>query len=164
MLEHLNHHLAQRYTYNNGRFVTAFYGIYQPAARTLTYASAGHPMPRIKRCGTPARSLGGEHTVPLGILDTLHAPLNTVQLNPGDQIILYTDGVTEAFNPQQDMFGAARLDATLSDCGDARGAQGDAAGECTARPLIDAVLTALAEFAEGVPAGDDRTLVVARVR
>ena len=52
LLSHVNRVLAERYTGNTGAFVTAFYGIYDPATRTISYSSAGHPPPRLKRCAT----------------------------------------------------------------------------------------------------------------
>ena len=68
MLEFVNRKLADRYTGDRGSFVTAFYGIYDPARRRLTYASAGHPPPRLKRCGQQqVLPVSCEPGLPLGI-------------------------------------------------------------------------------------------------
>ena len=68
MLGYLNDRLATRYTESKGVFVTAFYGVYDPATRALTYASAGHPPPRVKRCaGGGITSLDGAQRLPLGV-------------------------------------------------------------------------------------------------
>ena len=69
LLSHVNRTLASRYTGQTGAFVTAFYGIYDPATRTISYASAGHPPPRLKRCADGSLALlDGHHGLPLGIV------------------------------------------------------------------------------------------------
>ncbi|MFO0972074.1 MAG: PP2C family protein-serine/threonine phosphatase [Phycisphaerae bacterium] len=153
MLEHLNRELTKRYTNNSGTFVTAFYGVYDARSRALTYASAGHNPPRLKRCedGT-LTALDAAGGLPLGIeMDAEFTPARHA-LRPGDQIIFYTDGVTEAFNTQGEMFGTERLDRVLTAC------------RPMASILISATLDALRDFTRGRPADDDRTILVARVR
>src|SRR5207302_10913473 len=109
ILEYVNHHLTARYTGVSERFVTAFYGIYDPAKKELTYACAGHNPPRLKRCqdGTLA-VLDGASGLPLGILAEQEYPEQVQRLQSGDQIIFYTDGITEAHNAAGEMFGTAR--------------------------------------------------------
>src|SRR5437762_9568545 len=69
LLGHVNRVLAERYTANSGAFVTAFYAVYDPATRAITYSSAGHPPPRLKRCADGSLALlDGQHGLPLGIL------------------------------------------------------------------------------------------------
>jgi sigma-B regulation protein RsbU (phosphoserine phosphatase) len=152
LLDHVNHHLCDRYTLRSGSFVTAFYGIYDPRGRTLTYASAGHNPPRLKRCQDGSLALldraGG---LPLGIWPGERYADETSRLVPGDQLVLYTDGITEAHNDADEMFGLGRLDGVLENCAL------DAAG------LMEAVLSALAEFTGGRPPHDDRTLIVGKV-
>jgi sigma-B regulation protein RsbU (phosphoserine phosphatase) len=152
MLDYVNHHLATRYTAGLGSFVTAFYGIYDPPTRLLTYACAGHNPPRLKRCadGTIS-SLDGVANLPLGVsVDEKYEQCSHV-LRPGDQIIFYTDGITEAQNQSGDMFGLDRLDTVLSECRD------------DATELIQAVLAEVEAFTAGQPASDDRTLLVAKI-
>jgi sigma-B regulation protein RsbU (phosphoserine phosphatase) len=152
VLRYLNHHLESRYTQQNGNFVTAFYGIYDPAGRSLTYASAGHNPPRLKRCrdGT-LLSLDRSGGLPLGILAEGKYDESVLPLQPGDQIVFYTDGITEAYDPHGHQFGTDRLDAVLTDC------------SLQASALLDAVLAAVKAFTHDHPADDDRTLIVARV-
>jgi len=153
LLEYVNGHLAQRYTSDTGRFVTAFYGIYHPVKRELTYACAGHNPPRLKRCQDGSLfSLDGVGNPPLGIIADQKYDQITQQLQPGDQIIFYTDGIVEAFNPDREMFGLGRLDEALGNC------EIDVAG------LIESVLAELDRFTRGRPADDDRTILVAKVR
>ncbi len=152
LLNHVNHHLQERYTARGDTFVTAFYGIYDPAKRTIAYSSAGHNPPRLKRCedGTLAL-LDGGRGLPLGLLPGDNYEDETHQLVTGDQLILYTDGITEAHNEAGEMFGMGRLDKVLENC--TIGAEG----------LLEAVLEALEAFTGSRPAHDDRTLLVAKV-
>lgn len=152
LLEHVNRHLAALYTAHTDTFVTAFYGVYDPAARTLTYASAGHNPPRLKRCenGSLAQ-LDRARGLPLGIFPGQKYSQHTHQLVPGDQLVLYTDGITEAQNAAGQMFGLGRLDRVLENC---------AIG---APDLLKSVLAAVEEFTAGQPAHDDRTVLVAKI-
>ncbi len=152
LLAHVNRTLAERYTERTGAFVTAFYGVYDPATRTIAYSSAGHPPPRLKRCADGSLAeLDGHHGLPLGILADEEYPEGRWELVPGDQVVFYTDGVTEAVNPAGEQFGLRRLDAVLENC--AVGA-GD---------LLREVLQALEEFTDGRAQSDDRTVLVAKI-
>ncbi len=152
VLEYLNHHLATRYMRLGATFVTAFYGVYDPQRRTLTYASAGHNPPRVKRCHDGSLlSLEGASGLPLGLVEGTSYLECVQQLQPGDQLVFYTDGISEAQNPRGELFGMERLDNLLENCA------------VQAKGLLDAVLAAVDAFAEGRAASDDRTLIVARV-
>lgn len=152
-LAYVNHHLAKHYTVGFGTFVTAFYGIYDSANRELTYACAGHNPPRVKRCGDGGVfALDRSGNLPLGITIDTHFEESTQTLRPGDQIVFYTDGITEAFSPEGEMFGVQRLDAVIGGCRD------------NAADIIEAVLRAVADFTAGAPADDDRTVLVAKIR
>ncbi|WP_422929475.1 PP2C family protein-serine/threonine phosphatase [Singulisphaera sp. PoT] len=152
LLNHVNRQLATLYTTRNEAFVTAFYGTYDPKKRELTYASAGHNPPRLKRCedGTII-SLDNVGNLPLGVFADQEYEQVTQVLRPGDQIIFYTDGITEATNPAGKMFGVNRLDQVLENC------------HLTADGLIEEVLSALQDFTAGQPAADDQTILVAKV-
>ena len=152
LLRHVNQVLAERYTANSGAFVTAFYAVYDPATRMIEHASAGHPPPRLKRCSDGSLALlDGRHGLPLGILPAEEYPEGRADLVPGDQIVFYTDGVTEAENPAGEPFGLKRLDQVLANC--AVGA-GD---------LLKEVLRELEKFTDGKPPADDRTVLVAKI-
>ena len=74
----------------------------------MTYACAGHNPPRLKRCQDGSLlSLDGVGSLPLGIFADQAYEQATSQLVPGDQIIFYTDGITEAPTPTGNMFGPA---------------------------------------------------------
>jgi phosphoserine phosphatase RsbU/P len=136
-----------------GNFVTAFFGLYDPATGELRYTNAGHNPPRVKD-GLSGRisPLEGAATLPLGILQDLDARTETVQLKPNDTIILYTDGITEAFGPapSQEQFGVERLDAALT--------------KCSGQPdcVVDSVHAALFQHRKAATRDDDQTIVAIR--
>lgn len=152
VLEYLNQHLTAHYSHLNGTFVTAFYGVYDPARRVLTYARAGHNPPRLKRCSDGSLlALDAAGGLPLGIVPESQYQDCDLPLVPGDQIVFYTDGITEALDPAGRMFGTERLDRVLEYCA------------LRADGLMDEVLRAVDTFTAGHPADDDRTIIVARV-
>jgi sigma-B regulation protein RsbU (phosphoserine phosphatase) len=152
VLDYLNRHLASLYTSENGSFITAFYAVYDPADRSLSYACAGHNPPRLKRCqdGT-LWALDQANGFALGITPDCTFEECVQRLQPGDQIIFYTDGISDARNPEGEMFRTERLDQALGAC------------SLQASALLDSVLHAIEGFTKGCPADDDRTLIVARV-
>jgi sigma-B regulation protein RsbU (phosphoserine phosphatase) len=152
MLTYVNRHLTRLYTASSDAFVTAFYGVYDPAERSLRYSSAGHNPPRLKRCqdGTLAL-LDAGRGLPLGLFPDERYGESIQRLVPGDQLVLYTDGVTEAENAAGEQFGLGRLDKVLANC---------AVG---APHLLNDVLADLEAFTVGRPPADDRTLLVIKV-
>jgi sigma-B regulation protein RsbU (phosphoserine phosphatase) len=148
LLSKVNCQLATLYTANNESFVTAFYGIYDPKTRRLDYSSAGHNPPRLMRCSqSTIESLDGARSLPLGLVaDEVYAD-STLYLQPGDQLALYTDGITEAIDRDGHLFGNERLDAVLSRCGG------------SAQNLVDDVVDAVRSFTLGEPPADDQTLL-----
>ena len=148
LLAYVNDHLTRMSTRSAGTFVTAVYAVYDPDRATLCWANAGHPPPRLVRStGGSAEPLTGERCVPLGVVDGTTYPESEVSLAPGDQVLLHTDGVTDAKGASDDAFGTERLDATL-----ARGATGS-------RVTIGRVLEALEQFSGPGSPDDDYTLL-----
>jgi sigma-B regulation protein RsbU (phosphoserine phosphatase) len=155
MLTHLNDRLCSAYSRGTTGFVTAFYGVFDPSSRILRYASAGHNPPRVRRGNStrPAiESLEGGRDVPLGVVDGTRYTEDTATLRPGDGLLLYTDGITEARSPAGEEFGTSRLDQRLVN-----------APQPDPGWTIQGVLESVAEFTSGRPAEDDRTLVAAEV-
>jgi sigma-B regulation protein RsbU (phosphoserine phosphatase) len=151
VLQFLNQHLAQQYSSRIETFVTAFYAVYDPQSRKLVYACAGHNPPRLKRCEAGAViPLDKVNGLPLGVLDDTEYAEASFYMQFGDQIILYTDGVTETHNPRGEQFGEHRVDEVLAHCG------------MDSAELTKTLVNAVSNFAEGVPAHDDRTVVVLR--
>ncbi len=111
VLAHINQHL--RVVAPDGMFATAFYGLYEPGSRRLTYSLAGHPLPLLRRRNHEVRELDRTSGLPLGVL-TRDAWLDKeVRLLPGDALLLYTDGIVEGMNAAGEMFGPDRLADTL---------------------------------------------------
>jgi sigma-B regulation protein RsbU (phosphoserine phosphatase) len=153
VLEHANRHLFAKRIEN--RFVTALFAIYDPETRRLTYARAGHNPPVWMR---PARGEGWDMAcldavggVPLGIADDVSYEESTIELNPGQTIVFYTDGITEALSPQGKMFGVEGIEHSLT--------------ECTGNPecAIEHITSTLKHHEQNVRPTDDQTLVVMKV-
>lgn len=89
-------------------FVTVFYGVWDPATERFTYANAGHNPPLLLQPNGTFQALPG-HGVALGVLPEIHMKSLSMPLRPGETVILYTDGVTEAINEDFDEFGLDRL-------------------------------------------------------
>lgn len=151
VLAHLNNKLVEAYTRTPGGFVTAFYGVYDPASRELTYSVAGHNPPRVRR-EKDVLWLDGSRDLPLGIDADVPYGQAKLALESGDTLLMYTDGITEARAPGGPLFGEQRLDDTLRDA--------------PSEPdwTIQHVVSAVEQFTSGAPATDDRTLVAASVR
>jgi sigma-B regulation protein RsbU (phosphoserine phosphatase) len=145
LLGYLNNQLAAKRL--EGQFVTAFYGVYDPATGDLRYARAGHPPPRRKLVDGGVVALNGDGTAPLGIVPDLAAPVSETHLDPGETLVLYTDGIIEAFNRQNVMFGLEGLDGAISSC--------SGAPQC----LIDSAHEALHKHTGTMTRDDDQTIV-----
>jgi phosphoserine phosphatase RsbU/P len=138
-----------------GAYATVFYAIYDEATRTLNYANAGHESPVLVRPtaeGTESIRLESS-TVPLGLFPNLPVLQTSLQLFPGDWLVIFTDGVTEAPNENGEEFGAKGLVAAMD------GARGD-----SAEAMCNSIVERLRLHTLRVPQADDITLVTARVR
>lgn len=152
MLSYLNARLCQYYVGDGGTFVTAFYGVFDSQALTLTYSSAGHNPPRLRSgAGNEIQSLDQAQTLPLGVTTQFAAPEAKVALRAGDLLVLYTDGIVEAANSKMELFDTDRLDAELSTCTDDPNA------------VVTAIVNAVDRHAQGADPFDDRTIVVCKV-
>jgi sigma-B regulation protein RsbU (phosphoserine phosphatase) len=153
LLHYLNNELSRAYT-KDGTFVTAFYAVIDPKSRTLSYSSAGHNPPRLAR-GDKVCSLDEVGEIPMGLADGQTYSQATVQLKPGDLLLMYTDGVVEAMSPAEsgsELFGMPRLDDVLRSC---------LTG--TAEDAIRCVQEQLTVFCAGATPTDDQTLIALRV-
>jgi serine phosphatase RsbU (regulator of sigma subunit) len=94
-----------------GMFVTCLYGVLEPATGMLRFANAGHNLPLLLREGeaTELRATG----MPLGLMSGMTYEQVEVKLVPGDHLLLYSDGITEAHDPSRRMFGGPRLAAAV---------------------------------------------------
>lgn len=128
-------------------FVTALYGVLDIPNRVFTYANAGHNPAILIRADSSVKFLkdGG---LPLCVLEQATYAEKRLQLRVGDLLVFYTDGVTEAFNEQEEEFGLERLIATLL-----------AVYPLTAREIVGNVAQVIREFNGTASPSDDLTLV-----
>jgi sigma-B regulation protein RsbU (phosphoserine phosphatase) len=136
--------LEERFSFNPaiGQFITIFYAVVDAAARELTYASAGHPGAiRLGKGGAPASVLDATG-MPIGLGDAYQE--RVVKLEAGDRVYLYTDGVIEAMNSEDDQFGTDRLIQTL-----------ERHLNATLQESISAILEEIREWCGGLPPHDD---------
>jgi phosphoserine phosphatase RsbU/P len=144
-----------RYMYSftdSKRFVTFFYGLYDDESRTLRYVNAGHNPPLIFRDGKKC-ALRLEPTASvIGLFPQAEYAERTAQLYPGDTLVCFTDGVTEAMNVTEEEFGEDRLIQIVNNN-----------GYESACGLRDLILSEVSRFAGNAVQHDDETLVVARI-
>ena len=133
-------------------FVTAFAGWLDVQSGMLEYANAGHEPPFRRPPDKAPERLGVSGGPPLCVVDDYVHPTYRAQLEPGETVIVVTDGVTEAMNPSHEFFGMDRLRATLS------WFSREALPEEMTRKLKDDVR----KFAAGAEPADDLTLLVVR--
>lgn len=129
-------------------FVTVFFGVLDPATGTLTYCNAGHNPPYLLAATRPLQTLA-RTGIPLGLFDDHEWQEQALQLEPGDVLILYSDGVTEAENGSGGWFGDERLIAAAT-----------AQPGGTATAISEAVLGEIHAFVGDTAPSDDITLMV----
>jgi sigma-B regulation protein RsbU (phosphoserine phosphatase) len=130
-----------------GMFVTAVYGVLDTTLGTFTYVNAGHNPPFWVKGNGSIEKLT-RTAIALGVLEQPFMEERTVSLEVGDNLLLYTDGLTEAFSPDGSLFGDSRLmDALIS------------IQKHTADEVLVLVEHRLNEFIETVPLGDDLTML-----
>ncbi len=132
------------------RFVTFFWAVFDENARTLTWVNAGHNAPMLLRATGDLERLRASGP-PLGAIAGAAYRQATTALLPGDLLVIFTDGVTEAANTAEEEFGEARLERILHDNA------GSSVGTVCQR-IVDAVEA----FEAGLPQLDDITVVAAR--
>lgn len=145
-LEHVNDLLLVNS--QNGLFITTFYGILSIEDGKLDYTIAGHNPPLLIRQNTKEVIEFKRGGTALGALPNISLSQNEVTLEPGDCLVLYTDGVTEAFDAQNQMYGQARFMQLLHKL----------IGK-SAKQVIQAVETDLSDFRQGAALSDDTTLL-----
>jgi len=144
----VNRYLVESFPPN--RFVTLFYAELDPKKGSLSFLNAGHNPPLIVHAGGTMEQLaaGG---LPLGIMTDADFREGHTKLYPGDVLVIYSDGVSEAVNPNGEEFGPTRLYEVV-----AHNLDSSAAG------IRDRIEAALTKFCQGTPAADDITLVIVK--
>ena len=130
-------------------FVTMLYATYNPATRIFTYASGGHDAPLLIRSDGSSTLLPLTNGIALGILPRFEYQQESIQLSPGDTILLYTDGVTEAMNMDGVQLGIDRVSGIFSQ-----------APPADAEDVGAEVIKAVVDFAQEAPQHDDITCLI----
>ena len=130
-------------------FVTLLYAVYDPSTGELTYANGGHNAPLIVHADGSSTVLPGTGGVALGVMSDVEYGERTISIAPGDTMVFYTDGVTEAINETNEEYGMERLQAVF-----ASGPRQDA------KAATVAVLDSVNDFAGTVSQFDDITCLV----
>lgn len=129
-------------------FVTLFYGIYNYKTGEIDYTNAGHNPPYLLRHNNTVEALPLTNNFIVGVFDDYEYKNSSLQLEPGDTLILYTDGVTEAFNEEKKMFGESGLENTLRSVPGADG-----------KEIIESIIEDVKDFSGNEPQSDDITLL-----
>jgi len=147
--ERINRMLCERTSAE--RFATLFWGVFDPLSATFRYVNAGHAAPILVQPQQNRTERLTEGGLVLGMLPTAHYSAGSVQIQAGDTLIVYSDGINEATNNQHEEFGEDRIMRLAS----------SAAGNSPAE-ICDQIMHQLTGFATPGQASDDRTLMVVR--
>jgi phosphoserine phosphatase RsbU/P len=146
-------HLIVQDTRITSMFVTLFYAIIDPQARTLTYVNAGHNPPMLLQIGTGEVTLLRADGIALGVVDDIVLDSVGIELKSGDITVLYTDGLTEAINPKEEEFGTERLNETIKAC-----------QHMPIQDMVRFIIDTITAFAGEQPQADDMTIIILRAR
>jgi serine phosphatase RsbU (regulator of sigma subunit) len=133
------------------RFVSAFYGALDTNRGRLIFANGGHNQPLWRQAASGRCQKLVARGAVLGVFDRVELAEAEVEIAPGDLLLFYTDGVTEAMNGEEEMFGEERLEAVLA-----------ARPEAGALEMVGEVVRAVAAFTGPTPRSDDFTLFVVK--
>jgi sigma-B regulation protein RsbU (phosphoserine phosphatase) len=134
-----------------GRYATVFFGILDQEGH-LEYINAGHPSPFLIRHGA-AEEAFTEGSYPVGLVPEAEYTAACLKLEPGDTLVLFSDGVTEAMDPDEQFFGIPRLKQVLT-----------GQMQCPLEQLQKCVLESVENFTRGAHQADDLTLLIVRYR
>ena len=134
-----------------GRYATMFFGILDDAGR-LEFINAGHPSPILIRKDTVEEAFT-EGSFPVGLVPEAEFTTTALQLQPNDTMVLFSDGVTEAMDPEEELYGVPRLRGVLQGKPDMQ-----------LDEIQKAILESVENFARGARQADDLTLLLVRYR
>jgi len=146
-LERVNHLL--QLDSKQGFFVTAFYGVLEQATGKMEYCIAGHNPPYYLEYAKNKVSQLPRGGIALGAMDPIHLKNQNIQLELGDAVALFTDGITETFDPRGMPFGNQRFERSLL-----KGIN------VSAQEILDIIERDVIAFRDGAPTADDTTLLV----
>ncbi len=130
-------------------FVTLFLGILDLKSGELEYCNGGHNPPYLMKADEGLEPLATTNGMALGVMEDFLYKSNRIQLHKGDRLFLYTDGVTEAANRENELFSETRLEKDLRSL-----------KECSLAKTLNSVLDHVKNFSEGLPQTDDITMMI----
>lgn len=154
VLYHINNQLSA--IVKTGDYLTAIYMRFCSQGQWVQYGGAGHPYPMVYRKSTQCVELLNENGMPLVWIPDMDYSMQQTSLQPGDVVLLYTDGITELANTQEELFGEERLAQLL------KASLETPSGMCD--EVLDDILMCLSNFTEGQPLNDDMTLMLVQVK
>ena len=133
----------------NYMFVTVFYAIFNTKTGLVTYSNGGHNPPHVVRADGTIEQLPVYRQYMVGVFAEEQYAEKTLQLEHGDTLVMFTDGVTEAMDPTSRLFGADRLNNILSGVADK-----------SSQEIVEAIKAGIADFVEDAEQSDDITMLV----
>ena len=130
-------------------FVTVFYAIYNVKTGFITFCNGGHNSPHVLRADGTTVELPKAKNMVIGAFDGVEYKEETMQLERGETLVMFTDGVTEAVNSADEEFGTERLDAILCTMADKNCQQ-----------MVEAIKAGLSEFVGDAEQSDDITMLL----
>ena len=134
-------------------FVTVFYGVFNILTGEIDFCNAGHNAPYILHADGRVEAVEADINLVLGALEGIPYKRNKMTLQPGDTLVMYTDGVTEAENVEKELYGEPQLEAELATL---KGA--------SSRQIVEAINQSVKEYAGEAPQSDDVTQLVIKMK
>lgn len=135
---------------DSNMFITLFYGVLDPATGQLAYVNAGHNPPLLVGAGGASIVETGLGSMPVGIMPAERYEVLRATIGPGERLVAFSDGITEAVDLADELYGDERLHAAI--CAGAR---------LDARALVESIVAQVDAHAAGAPQADDMTLLIA---
>lgn len=135
---------------STGMFSTLFVGVLDLTTGVLHYSNAGHERPLVIT-GKKSRRVEAKSNIPIGIMESVNYQDMETTIAPGDMIMLYTDGLTEAMNEEDKLFGFPRIIGTIEGAPEP--------GFTTPQQLLDSMKQAVSQFVCGAEQSDDLTML-----
>jgi phosphoserine phosphatase RsbU/P len=149
VIDHINHFLCEHVEL--ARYATIFFGVLDLDGQ-LEFINAGHPSPFLLRRGEVDEPFT-EGSYPVGLMPGTQYVAARLMLRPGDTLVLFSDGVTEAMDPDYNMYGGSRLREVLADL-----------HEASLSHVQKTILESVETFTRGAAQADDLTLLLVRYR
>ena len=150
-IKKVNAHMSNDEAQPEGMFITYVFGVYNEETKKITYSNAGHFPPIVfNNTSKEFRSMDAGGAA-IGIVEDIVYAEETIDFGDGDILVMYTDGVTEAFDAGGDMYGFDRMVEVVKNNSDK-----------SAEKIIDSIYDSVNNFAENVPQHDDLTIVVVK--